>query len=131
MNDSKPSLKQAIPVLCTGDMAASAAFFQRLGFEARYNDGSYAIIQRDGIELHLSLMEGLAPAENQHECRINVSNAESLFREYRDARALHPNTEQHNLEADGSLKVQPYGMKEFAVLDPGGICVIFGERVTG
>jgi hypothetical protein len=118
VND-QPSLQAAIPVLATGDMPASVAFFEGLGFSARHNDGSYAILGRDGVELHLSAMPGLDPKDNQHEARINVRNIDALFAQF-PPEAIHPN---------GSLDIKPYGMKEFAVLDPGGICVIFGERV--
>ena len=114
-----PALTAAVPVLMTGDLPATVAFFEQLEFKARYNDGSYAILGRDAVELHFGLQEGLDPKENMHECRVNVRNIEGLFAGFPPS-AIHPN---------GALSVKPYGMKEFAILDPGGICVIFGERV--
>ena len=53
MNESA-SLEKAIPVLLTGDLPQSVAFFERLGFKARHNDGAYAILERDQVELHFS-----------------------------------------------------------------------------
>ena len=34
--------------------------------------------------------------------------------------AIHPN---------GKLETKPWGFKEFAVLDPGGLCIHFAERL--
>jgi hypothetical protein len=103
----------------TGDLTATVGFFGRLGFIARYNDGDYAILRCDDVELHFGRQEGLDPKANLHDCRVNVRNIEALFGGF-PPDAINPN---------GPLSVKPYGMKEFAVLDPGGICVMFGERV--
>jgi hypothetical protein len=102
----------------TRDLKATVGFFERLQFSSRYDDGSYAILRRDQVELHLGHEAGLDPEENMHECRVNVRNIEALFASF-PGDVIHPN---------GALSVKPYGMKEFAVLDPGGICVIFSER---
>ena len=117
--DAPPGLQAAIPILLTGDLAASVAFFERLGFARRYSDDAYAILDRDGVELHFSALAGLDPKQNNSECRVNVRNVEALY-------AAFPSDAIH---ANGALSVKPYGMREFAVLDPGGVCVMFAERV--
>jgi hypothetical protein len=119
MEAERPSLVSAIPILSTGRFEDSVRFFERLGFSVRHNDGSYAIVHRDGVELHLARFEGLDPKENQHECRVRVRNIDALY-ESMPEDAVHPN---------GKLDVKPWGMKEFALLDPGGICVQFSEPV--
>jgi hypothetical protein len=111
-------LKSAIPILMTGSLAETVAFFERLGFTARVNDGSFAILNRDDVELHF-VLEGLEPGQNTCECRINVAGIETLYASF-PPEAIHPN---------GKLEAKPWGFKEFAVLDPGGLCVHFAERI--
>jgi hypothetical protein len=56
-----PALTAAIPVLMTRDLKATVGFFERLQFSSRYDDGSYAILGRDEVELHFGHQEGLDP----------------------------------------------------------------------
>jgi hypothetical protein len=118
MNDGTPRLTAAIPVLMTGKLAETVAFLERLGFSTRLNDGAFAIVSRDNVELHFGLMEGLEPRDNNWECRINVSGIDALYKSF-PPEAVHPN---------GKLEVKPWGFKEFAALDPGGLCIHFAER---
>ena len=119
MSEATPALQTTIPILLTGDMAATVAFFERLAFTARFNDGAYAILHRDAIELHFSHVDGLDKLENRSECRINVMGINAFYAQCQAAGAVHPN---------GALKLQPYGLWEFALLDPAGICVHIAER---
>jgi hypothetical protein len=103
----------------TGRLAETVAFFERLGFTARVNDGSFAILNRDDVELHFGALDGLEPGQNNWECRINVVGIETLYESF-PADAIHPN---------GKLETKPWGFKEFVVIDPGGLGVHFAERI--
>ena len=119
MTRNAPRLTLAIPSLMTGDLKATVDFFERLGFTTRVNDGSFAILNRDDVELHFGLLAGLKPGQNNWDCRIHVTGVEALYASF-PPDAIHPN---------GKLETKPWGFKEFAVLDPGGLCVHFAERV--
>ncbi len=121
MTEPAPVLQSAVPILQTGNLAASVAFFERIGLVSRYNDGRYAIVARDAIELHFGLMEGLDRLENNWECRINVTGIRAFYEQCIAAGAVHPN---------GVLELKPWGFWEFALLDPGGICVHVAERAA-
>ncbi len=120
-----PSLQAAIPILLTGDLAGSVAFFERLGFErlgfeGRHVDDAYAILHRDGVQLHFSALAGLDPKQNNSKCRVDVQNVEALYETF------PPDT----IDPNGALSLKPYGMREFVVLDPSGIAVMFGENAS-
>jgi len=52
------TLKRIAPVFGVGDLDASLAHYERLGFATRkYEGGAYGYATRDGIEIHL----GVAP----------------------------------------------------------------------
>lgn len=120
MSNEAPSLTGAVPILVTGKFEETLDFFRRLGFDTRYKDAMYAIMYRDAVELHFSEDKSLDPHDNMHECRIYVRDVDALYRSFPDE-AIHPN---------GKLAVMPWGTREFAVLDPGGLCVKFVEPQT-
>ena len=50
---------------------------------------------------------------------VRVRGADSLFDQF-PKNAIHPN---------GSLRTQDYGMREFAIIDPDGNLLTFGEPI--
>ena len=51
--------------------------------------------------------------------RFAVEGVDALYAEYRErGGAVHPN---------GGLQTKPWGTKEFAAIDPNGVCVTFYE----
>lgn len=97
-----PSLQAAIPILLTGDLAGSVAFFERLGFEGRHVDDAYAILHRDGVQLHFSALAGLDPKQNNSKCRVDVQNVEALYETF------PPDT----IDPNGALSLKPYGRRD-------------------
>lgn len=116
---TKISLQRAIPVLASLDLDATQRFYaDKVGFTAvaRYPD--YAICARDGVQLHFWLTDD-ADIPKATSCRIDVLGIDALYEEMTGAGVVHPN---------GRLRQQPWGFKEFAVLDGDGNLVKFGER---
>lgn len=116
----------AIPVLPVSDISAGAAFYaEKLGFAVAYQDETYTILRRDGVELHLwaatdagwkTRSDGppvVSGAETfiagTASCRIMVTGIDDLYAACRTAGIVHPN---------GPLGDRPHGLREFAVLDP-------------
>ena len=120
-NDVQASFRRAVPVLPSADLEATQRFYaDKLGFQAvsRYPD--YAVCERDGVQVHFWLTDDPNLAK-QSSCRIDVVGIEPLYAEFSAAGVVHPN---------GPLRQQPWGFKEFAVLDADGNCLKFGERVA-
>ena len=118
----KATIDRAVPVLPSLDLEATLRFYAgKLGFEpvSRYPD--YAICARDGVQLHFWLTDD-PELPKQTSCRLDVTGIEPLYEEMTAAGVVHPN---------GPLREQPWGVKEFAVLDGDGNLVKFGERVAG
>lgn len=112
-------IHSTIPVLASLDLDESIAFYTgRLGFKklAQYDD--YAIVSRDGAELHFWACSDRQIAENTS-CYVRVSSTQELHEEF---------------AANGGMSLkppvlQPWGMKELYVIDPHGNLLKFGEPV--
>ncbi len=78
-----------------------------------------AIVKRDSVQLFL-LKNGDKHLAEGTSFRINVDQIEQLYAEFeaKDQAIIHPN---------GELETKPWGMKEFAIIDPAGVCITFCE----
>jgi len=114
------NLRRAIPVLPARNVAESLTFFkEKLGFQAwGWEDPpTYGGVHMDGVELHFF------PCDDTHvcewtSCRVDVDDVEAIYAVAKAAGVVHPN---------GDLEEKPWGFREFAVLDPSGVCVTFGQ----
>jgi catechol 2,3-dioxygenase-like lactoylglutathione lyase family enzyme len=110
----------AAPIMPARDLAATLAFYGRLGFEVvgdRWESYRYLIVRRGSLELHFWEHPDVDPLTTDFSCYLFV----------RDADALH--AEWHGLgvptdPATGSRLMPPvdtdYGLREFALVDPNG-----------
>lgn len=120
MTNRKVFLQRAVPVLASLDLEATQQFYaQRLGFAAVAAYPDYAIVARDGVEIHFWLTDDPHIAENTS-CRVDVTGVDALYEEMLAANVVHPN---------GHLADQPWGVREFVVVDHDGNLIKFGERV--
>jgi catechol 2,3-dioxygenase-like lactoylglutathione lyase family enzyme len=121
-NATGATLERAVPVLASLDLEATQRFYaDKLGFEAVARYADYAVCARDGVQVHFWLTDD-ADIPKATSCRIDVLGIERLYEEMTAAGVVHPN---------GPLREQPWGMKEFAVLDGDGNMIKFGERLAG
>lgn len=110
------NIQSAIPVLASLSITDSVAFYtQRLGFAVVFEQSDYAILRREGAELHFWLCSQRQVAENTS-CYLRVENTQALFEEF----------------LGKGLNVQPpsereWGMKELYVIDPHGNLLKFGQ----
>ena len=118
---SQAQLQRAVPVLASLDIEATQRFYaEKLGFAAvaRYPD--YGIVERDGVQIHFWLTDD-ADIPKATGCRVDVDGVDQLYEEMQAAGVIHPN---------GPLTDQPWGLREFAVLDEDGNLIKFGQRTA-
>lgn len=114
----------AIPILPSRSLDETLAFYGRLGFEGKTcgAGNSYAILTRGAVELHFFLHRELRPAESCAGCYIRVSDVEEIYRAF--ARAGLP---RKGIPRMDDLSEKPWGMREFAVVDPDGNLLRVGQ----
>lgn len=114
-------LQRAIPVLASLDIEATQHFYaDKLGFTAvaRYPD--YGIVERNNVQIHFWLTDD-ADIPKATSCRVDVDGVDQLYEEMNASGVVHPN---------GPLTDQPWGLREFAVLDGDGNMIKFGQRTA-
>ncbi len=120
MADSR--ILSVAPMLNVADSGAEIAFFRDvLGFTDLLNEPGYAVMHRDGNEVHI--------AESSDEAVLShVRGHMQIYIQTDDIDALwelaQPFSDQYRTR---DLFERPYGMTEFHMETPGGILVFVGE----
>lgn len=119
-----PRLEAVHPVLASSDLAASLRFYEHLGFALLFQDDPasprYAVIRRDGVELHLQWHDRSQWAHpgDRPTFRFVVSDVDALYAQLESKGALP------DPEASGSPWARPgdtpWGTREFHLRDPDG-----------
>jgi DNA-binding HxlR family transcriptional regulator/uncharacterized glyoxalase superfamily protein PhnB len=112
-----PTFESIAPRFVVGNMEQALAFYGQLGFQTTYHDEGFAILEHDGVNLHLNAFDELPKSHSV--CWIAVRNIDALYQQY-----LPTNAVQSALEA------KPWGLKEFFLRDPFGNLLLFAERVS-
>jgi uncharacterized glyoxalase superfamily protein PhnB len=129
MSNPTPVLSKLTPMIPAGkDMKAALDFYeQKLGFTATYKDDDMVILRRSEVEIMLQNFDDPHTA-SQTSFRIELSDVDALYTEYQ-AQAIAP----FHQGADGGLgtvKMTPWGTREFAVRDLAGVCITFYQRLS-
>lgn len=118
----------AIPILPARDLVETRVFYERLGFEAAgwWPDtfGGYAILRRGDLSMHFFRFPELSPLENYGQCYWRVEDVDAFYREIQ--RTDLPDSGTPRLTA---LEDEPWGMREFAIVDPNGNLVRVGQAL--
>lgn len=115
-----------IPVLPAAEVAVSLKWWTEIcGFVETFRDNTppnYAGIARGEARVHIATVSGKELARtvgDQTMVRFLVQGLEEFYLEYqRRGGEVHPN---------GKLQTKPWGTREFAAIDPNGVCVTFQE----
>ena len=114
----------AIPTLPSRSLPVTAAFYARLGFEAELfgDDAHYGILTRGDLELHFFAHPGLVPATSHAGCYLRVRDVDRLHADFLGA-GLPP----RGIPRMDALADKPWGMREFAIVDPDGNLLRIGQ----
>jgi len=117
----------AIPILPARDLDETRAFYERLGFRAAgwwpKEFGGYAILRRGDLAMHFFAYQDISPSENYAQCYWRVKDVDALYAECHAAGL--PSSGIPRLEA---VDDKPWGMREFAIIDPSGHLVRVGQE---
>ena len=111
----EPILDSIAPRFAVQNLEQALVFYGQLGFTTMYQDEAFAIVTRDGIDLHLN-----ASSEPRRSvCWIGVTNIDALYQQYLPTKAIQ-----------SPLEVKLWGMKEFFLCDPSKNLILFAEDNT-
>lgn len=118
------NVKSAVPILPAADTSQSLEWWTKIcGFAETFRDTTppnYAGIARGAASLHIAGIGDAVLAKtvgDQTMVRIVVENVDAMYAEYQQRGGkVHPN---------GPLQTKPWGTREFAAIDPNGVCVTF------
>lgn len=117
----------AVPALPVSDERRAVSFLENaLGFaELRHDGQGLGILRRDAVELHLWVPDGSRPGAERSlagtaSCRIEVTGVDAVYEHCLRVGVVHPNA---------PLRQQPWGTREFGVLDPDNNLISLYERV--
>jgi len=115
---------RAMPILQVRDVHRSAAFYTALGFEPHGFWGeppSFVIVQRGDVTIGLFHPEHGEVAPNaQWAAYLYVDDVDRLHAEFETVDGAVP----------GPLCDQPYGCRDFDLVDPDGHCIAFGQDLA-
>ena len=117
----------AIPIFPSRAVSETVAFYKRLGFEggAHEFDSGYAILRRGAVELHFFTHRELVPAESSAGCYIRVLDVESIYKSFSSSQL--PRSGIPRMEI---LEDKPWGLREFAIVDPDGNLLRVGQVIS-
>lgn len=117
-------LEKLSPILPARDIAATEAFWQRLGFATVYRDDEYLLQKREGAEVHFFLQSTLNPFTCDHSAYLRPFDIDALDAEWATL----------GLPASGIPRLEraankPWGMRELALLDLNGNLIRAGQEI--
>jgi catechol 2,3-dioxygenase-like lactoylglutathione lyase family enzyme len=118
-------MERSEPILPARDLEETRAFYEQLGFRPWFRGrGSweYEIVSRGHLVIHFFAEPGLTPGKNETSCYWRVRDADRTYQEF--ARLKLPSEGIPRLTAPVD---QPWGMREFALVDPSGNLVRIGH----
>ncbi len=115
---------KVIPRLPAKDLDQTQQFFEKhllFTTTSRYLD--YLIMKKAEIELHFFHFSDLDPLTNYAMVYLRMDDGiESLYEDFLQREVpIHPN---------GFLEIKPWGIKEFAILDPNNTLLTFGQLIA-
>lgn len=108
---------QGAPVLHVKDVTTTARYYRDvLGFTWDFGDENYSVVWRDNSAIHL-----VKDAQNP--------TGIHLFQWVKDVDAYYRDIKNSAAEISGPPTDQAWGGREFTVIDPNGVAIVFGQDI--
>jgi len=119
------AFRTAAAILPVKDVAAAVARYTKLGFKGRLYEGAdgrpiYGFLERDGINLHVTLTPNLDAKENTSAVYLYVDDPDALYNEWNAV------TPEGRLAKPEDRK---WGMREMSYSDPDGNLLRIGREL--
>ena len=113
------------PILPSRDLDETRSFYEKLGFVPWFRGqrhADYEIVSRGHLVVHFYAHRELSPSTNESGCYWRVRDADRLYAEFAEL----------GLPREGIPRLTrpqnaPWGMREFALVDPSGNLVRIGH----
>ena len=114
------------PILPSRDFDETRAFYEAIGFRAWFRGGgvnsSYEILSRGHLVVHFFLERGMDAAKNESACYLRVTDADQFH-----SVCSVLNLPQAGIPRLTSPRDEPWGMREFTIVDPSGNLLRIGH----
>ncbi len=114
---------KVIPRLPAINLWETREFFEKqLKFITVNQYPDYLVMKKEEVELHFFHFPDLDPLTNYSMVYLRLSEGiESIYADFKNRNVpIHPN---------GALETKPWGLMEFAVLDPNHTLLTFGQPI--
>lgn len=108
---------RATPNLPARNMDATAAFYEKLGFKVQYKDAGWMILLRGALELEFFPYPDLEPKQSSFSACLRVDNLDALYADFKIA-GISANP--HDIPRITPPKLEPFGLRMFALIDENG-----------
>jgi catechol 2,3-dioxygenase-like lactoylglutathione lyase family enzyme len=131
--DRPLGLRRAAPILPVRDLDDALAFYARLGFETSRYDGGYGYARRERLILHLRASPEVDPRANPSAAWVDIADVDALHAEWVGlGLPVEPVDGERTPEPRGRISARvdhkPWGVREFAILDPDNNQLRFGTH---
>lgn len=120
--------ERAEPILPARSLEETRAFYEALGFVSWWKGGGpsdYAIVSRGHLVVHFAADPGLIPGKSDTSCYWRVKDADRLYQEFAALKLASEGIPRLTAPVD-----QPWGMREFTLVDPSGNLVRVGHDLN-
>lgn len=116
----------AIPILPCRSVESAVSFYKNLGFEGGPHEFNreYVILRRGSVELHFFLHPELVPSDSSAGCYIRVGDVDALHAAFASAQLP-----SRGIPRMDRLEDKPWGLREFAIIDPDGNLLRIGQMI--
>ncbi|MDP4621692.1 MAG: VOC family protein [Hydrogenophaga sp.] len=114
----------AIPILPCRSILDTVNFYKRLGFEGGPHgfNSDYAIMTRQGVEIHFFKHASLRPCDSFSGCYIRVAEVDHFY-----SACLRLGLPSAGIPRLDKLEDKAWGLREFAIVDADGNLIRVGQ----
>jgi catechol 2,3-dioxygenase-like lactoylglutathione lyase family enzyme len=121
-------MERSEPILPARSLDETRTFYEKLGFtpwSRGRGEWEYVIVSRGHLVVHFFAEPGLTPGVNETSCYWRVKDADRFYQEWAALKLPSEGIPRLTAPLD-----QPWGMREFTLVDPSGNLVRVGHDLN-